>query len=128
MRKRDIEELTLANFIYTKEGKAKIYSIVEKTEGYFINGFPIEDILFFDVSWISGIEFELYGFKKAGDQWHKDNIVLKHFSFDHWHVIKNEDGFSERFYTAKSLEFIVKKKFGIDLTISAKKTGSDKEP
>src|SRR3990167_59863 len=118
MELQDIMKLTLSNFFYTKDGKQKIKSIVQKEDKYFVNGLPVDDILFFDISWLSGKEFELYGFEKIKDGlWKKGNIILKHFSFDHWHVQKNEDDFGERFYTANALEKIVKEKFDIELCV-----------
>lgn len=118
MELQDIMKLTLSNFFYTKEGKQKINSIVQQEDKYFINGKPVDDILFFDLSWIGGKEFELYGFENTGNtEWRKGDIILKYFSFDHWHVQKNEDDFGERFYTANALEKIVKEKFGIELCV-----------
>ena len=118
MELQDIMKLTLSNFFYTKEGKQKINSIVQKEDKYFINRLPVEDILFFDISWINTKEFTLYGFENTGNtEWRKGDIILKYFSFDHWHVQKNEDDFGERFYTANALERIVKEKFGIELRV-----------
>jgi hypothetical protein len=78
----------------------------------------VDQILFFDITWIGEKEFKLFGFeKKSSTLFMKDDIRIKFFSFDHWHVQKNEDDFGERFYTAHGLEKIVKEQFGVELTV-----------